>query len=108
MRETPLESASFAYFVDHRVPLPRMQVVVTERDGEFVARVDFLWDADRLVGEADGRLKYQSADDLYREKRREKRREDALRALGYRVVRWGAADLRTADLARRLRVLLGA
>ena len=54
------------------------------------------------MGEADGRLKYRSADDLYREKRR----EDALRTLGYRVVRWGAADVRTPDLARHVRALL--
>lgn len=98
-RETPLESASWAYFVAHRLPLPRMQVEILTAAGRFVARVDFLWDEIRVVGECDGRVKYLAADDLYAEKRR----EDEIRALGYRVLRWGAADLRTAVLADQIR-----
>lgn len=98
LRETVLESLSWAYFVEREVELPEMQVEVRDDTGRFVARVDFLWRARRLVGECDGRLKYRAADDLYREKRR----EDALRALGFDVVRWGMADLGSAGLARRL------
>lgn len=106
LRESPLESASAAYFITHRIRRPRVQVEIFDRAGAFLARVDFLWDdlpsGVRVVGEADGRVKYLDAATLYEEKRR----EDALRALGYTVVRWGAADLRNADLARRLRQLL--
>lgn len=102
LRETPLESASWAYFVRHRLPLPSMQIEIHARDGRFVARVDFLWDKARLVGEADGRLKYADADALYAEKRR----EDDIRAEGYRVIRWGAVDLRTDALATHLRRVL--
>lgn len=99
-RESPLESASWAYFVRHRVPLPMPQYVVRDA-GRFVARVDYWWDGLDLVGECDGRVKYLSADDLFAEKRR----EDQLRGLGLRVVRWGMSDLRSPQLAERLRAL---
>lgn len=101
-RESPLESASFAYFVEHGLPLPRCQVVIYASDGRFLGRVDFLWDDARLVGECDGRMKYASADDLYAEKRR----EDALRQEGLRVVRWSMGDLRDRRLADLLRGIL--
>ena len=95
LRETPLESASWVYFVVRDVPLPRLQVEIRDRDGWLIGRVDFAWDEARLVGEADGRLKYDTPDALYREKRR----EDGLREHGHRVIRWGWADLRDVRLA---------
>jgi very-short-patch-repair endonuclease len=101
-RETPLESASWAYFIHQRLPLPRMQVEIRTAGGRFIARVDFLWDKGRVVGEADGRLKYDAEDALYAEKRR----EDEIREEGFRVVRWGAVDLRGEALAARLRRFL--
>jgi len=99
VRESPLESASFAYFVKQRLPLPRMQVEIRSQAGGFVARVDFLWERARLVGEADGAVKYEGREDLYAEKRR----EDAIRAQGFRVLRWGMGDLRSRELAERIR-----
>lgn len=101
-RESVLESASFAYFVEHRIPLPRCQVVIRAGDGRFLGRVDFLWEEARLVGECDGRMKYASAADVYAEKRR----EDDIRAESFDVFRWGMSDLRTAALAERLRCRL--
>ncbi len=102
IRETPLESASFAYFVDHRLPLPACQVEI-RRSGRFLARVDFLWDDPergvRVIGESDGVLKYAERGEAWREKVR----EDELRADGYGFVRWGMADLRSERLAHRLR-----
>lgn len=98
-RESAAESGSWAYFVRHRVALPRAQVEIRSRQGGCIARVDFWWDQARLVGECDGRLKYADRESLYREKRR----EDALRAEGYSVIRWGWSDLRGPDLAERLR-----
>jgi len=103
IRESPLESASFAYFVDNRIPLPSMQEEIRTEAGALVARVDFLWKREGIVGEADGRMKYDDASVLYEEKRR----EDAIRAQGYRVVRWGAGDLRGRKLATFLCSLLG-
>lgn len=98
-RESPLESASWAYFVSHRLPLPQMQVTLRTSQGRFIGRVDFLWPQARLVGECDGRGKYQTSGDLFAEKLR----EDELRAEGFRVVRWGFQHLRTGELAARLR-----
>lgn len=98
-RETPLESASWAYFVTNRLPLPRMQVEIRTTGGRFVARVDFLWDEIGLVGECDGRLKYQAPDDLYAEKRR----EDEIRSEGFGMLRWGAVDLQSDRLAQTVR-----
>ena len=106
IRESPLESASFGYFVDYRIPLPRCQVDIRDHRGSFVARVDFLWKnrhtGKQVVGEADGRMKYEDRESLYAEKRR----EDALRALGFGVVRWGMSDLYGPALARRLLTVL--
>lgn len=102
LRETPLESASWAYFVKYRLPLPRMQVVIVDDGGNVIARVDFLWEEFGLVGECDGRIKYTDRHALYAEKRR----EDAIRQRGLGMVRWGSPDLANDVLARRLRLLL--
>lgn len=99
LRESPAESASWAYFLQHCVELPQPQVVIRGRDGHFIARVDFWWEGSKVVGECDGRMKYQSPDDIYAEKRR----EDELRADGLTVIRWGPRDLATDGLAQRLR-----
>lgn len=67
------------------------QVVVRDRGGRFVARVDFVVEGTKVVIEFDGKVKYGSGDPevLWAEKRR----EDELRALGYVVVRITWADL---------------
>lgn len=79
-----------------------MQVEIRSYAAAFIARVDFLWMDERLVGEADGMVKYDSREALFAEKRR----EDAIRGEGYRVIRWGATDLRSPVLAARLRGFL--
>lgn len=70
-----------------RMPTP--QVVIHNDDGEFVARVDFLYEDMKLIIEVDGMTKYASPADL----RAEKLREDRLRAMGYQFVRLTWADL---------------
>ncbi|MPZ61670.1 MAG: hypothetical protein GEU93_10320 [Propionibacteriales bacterium] len=108
LRESPLESESFALFIEEGLPLPECQVWIG-RD-----RVDFLWPEAQLVGEADGRQKYacdggppedEHGDVLWREKVRAERLEEQ----GFWVVRWTYADLlhRHALLVRRLRARLG-
>jgi very-short-patch-repair endonuclease len=54
-----------------------------------IGRVDFLWRKHRIVGEADGRAKYDRPQVLWNEKRR----EDRLRAAGFEVVRWSWDDI---------------
>jgi len=98
-RESPLESWSVASFHRWGLPMPQEQVTIRDDRGNTVGRVDFLWDDVRVIGEADGALKYQEPSDLYREKRR----EDLLRSLGFQVIRWGWSDLaRPRDLFERL------
>jgi predicted transcriptional regulator of viral defense system len=81
--ESPLESRSRVAFALGGLPTPTLQAVILFREGGY-ARVDFLWEQWRVVGEADGRLKIQRPEDLWDEKLR----EDRLRELGYEVVRW--------------------
>lgn len=67
------------------------QLVITDRRGGFVARVDAVIAGTKVVLEFDGKVKYAAGDAevLYAEKRR----EDRLRALGWTVVRLTWADL---------------
>ncbi len=82
---------------------PEQQVDIHDERGRLVARVDFPFRERRLVVEFDAAMKYAGADG--REALvAEKRREDALRRLGYRVVRLTWADLRDAS---RVLALLG-
>jgi hypothetical protein len=106
--ESPLESHSRIAFAQGGLPTPTLQAEIRLLDGR-VVRVDFLWTQWRVIGEADGRLKYEKPEDLWREKLR----EDGLRELGYEVVRWTwdevlyrpevvvARILRAAERARR-------
>ncbi len=103
-RETPLESWSAACFHEWGLPDPQVQVQIEDHAGRFVGRVDFLWEEFGVIGEADGALKYDDREANYAEKRR----EDWLRELGFRVIRWGWADLRRPDrLRRRLEAACG-
>jgi very-short-patch-repair endonuclease len=45
---------------------------------------DFFWEGERLIGEADGREKYEDSEASVREKER----EQYLRDLDFKVVRW--------------------
>ena len=85
--ESPGESLSRIAIAASGLPTPRTQVWVGAAD-EPIGRVDFLWEAERTVGEFDGRLKYSDPSDLWAEKVREDRFRDA----GFEVVRWVWAD----------------
>src|SRR5215213_1325903 len=85
---------------------PTLQHEVWHR-GVLVGRADFGWEEFRTLGEFDGKEKYgrllkpgQTAADVVFA---EKRREDALRDLGWQVVRWIWEDLyHPEELCRRL------
>ena len=76
---------------------PKSQVEIRDECGRVIARVDFL--LDDVIVEFDGAIKYEGAEGRAALVR-EKTREDALRALGCRVVR-----LIWADVGRPQRVL---
>jgi hypothetical protein len=84
--ESPLESLGRAVVVMAGFPEPQPQVWVRTQAGGF--RVDLLDEANKVIIEADGKLKYTSPQDVWREKRR----EDALRDSGFEVVRFTFAD----------------
>ena len=82
MSESPLESITRLAIHDSGLPIPELQVEIWDPITRVMWRVDMLWRSRRLILEADGRVKYV-ADALWRERRREER----LRRLGYRLVR---------------------
>lgn len=79
------------------VPVPELQFLVIDSEGEVCARSDFAWRAQRTLGEFDGRAKYgrllRAGDKPGNAVFREKVREDRLRDLGWEVVRWTWDDL---------------
>lgn len=108
--ESPLESLSRVIMHEYGVPPPEPQYEI-ELDG-VTYRVDFYWKERRLIGEADGKMKYAGVLDPGVSPEevtwREKLREDALRDADYRFVRWtwgqmlGATDQTIARILRRL------
>jgi hypothetical protein len=94
--ESPLESVSRLVLSWMRVPTPDLQARLCNERGWFAGRVDFYWPEFGVVGEADGRMKYEDRSILIAEKRR----QEALEALGLIVVRWD-----WTDVTRRPRLL---
>lgn len=91
------------------LPEPELQVEIVDEGGRFVARVDYLFRAQRTIGEFDGRLKYRLASaggNLEEVLWQEKLREDRLRSLGYAIVRITWADLERAPAWLRRRFLV--
>lgn len=105
--ESPLESVSRVEMALAGFPPPRLQHS-WRLPGGGCAVTDFDWPEHGLVGEADGRAKYelsaqQHSDSLTAAIFREKRRENALRSLGPRVIRWEWQDaIAGAPLVRLL------
>lgn len=92
-RESPAESRSFALAVDRRLPLPECNPWLDLPDGTRV-RPDFLWRAQRLVGEVDGRVKYtQPWPAVEPSLLAEKLRQDAVEDADHVVVRWSGAEV---------------
>lgn len=87
-RESPLESLSYGRIRLAGLPLPKLQEPIRTAAGTFYP--DFLWPDHMVIGEADGVLKYDSADSLAREKYR----QQVLETLGYRFVRWTGEEMR--------------
>jgi hypothetical protein len=90
------------------VPDPQVEL---RDDAGAIGRVDFLWHGLALAGEFDGKARYTSGEMLRGRDPGEvvwakKRREDRLRRLGLRVLRWTWDDV--VDEARFARLLGGA
>ena len=92
--ESPLESYLRGRFIQLDLPQPELQYVVRAQSGEFLGRVDFMWDQLGLVGEADGKVKY-TGDELWREKKR----HDDIDEEGYQIIRWRWTQAHASDEA---------
>lgn len=94
--ENPGESWGRAQMIEAGLPIPRLQHEFCDDDGNVIARTDYDW-AGLLVGEFDGRVKYQKhlrpGESVSDAVIREKAREDALRRRNIMVVRWTWTDL---------------
>ncbi len=86
-RESAAESLSFGHFELAGLPRPLLQHPISTPIGTFFP--DFYWPEQRVIGECDGAVKYQSPQDLVKEKVR----EDALREVGNRFVRWTGREI---------------
>ena len=82
VRESAIESLSYGEMAVAGLPLPICQFEVRHPGGSLFP--DFYWEEANLVGEADGRIKYNDPSAFVREKQR----EQLLRDRGFRVVRW--------------------
>ena len=102
LRESPIESLTAAHLVLAGLPMPEFQEPIQTRLGIFYP--DCLWREQGLIGEADGAEKYSDTNANIREKER----EQALRDLGFRMVRWLGKeityhpDIVMARIARQL------
>lgn len=90
--ESALESLSRVRMAEHGLPAPELQFEV-KLGRRVVARTDFAWPAFRLVGECDGRVKYEglvpegeTAGDVVE---RERDRQQLVELADWGVVRWG-------------------
>ena len=91
--ESPAESISRVHMARAGIPSPVLQHEVFDRNGEFVARLDFAWPDLGLAGEVDGRIKYDdllpAGHDPIEVILAEKQREERIRqATGWWLVRW--------------------
>jgi hypothetical protein len=86
--ESPMETRMRLLFHDAGLPAGEPQVEVREQDGHLIGRVDLGWRTRRLAVEYEG--------DHHRERdqfRRDIARVNALRAAGWRVLRFAADDI---------------
>ncbi|GID68243.1 hypothetical protein Acy02nite_61240 [Actinoplanes cyaneus] len=86
--ESPMETRLRLLFHDAGLPSPEPQVEVRDESGRLAGRVDLGWQAARVAAEYEG--------DHHRERgqfRRDIARVNALRRLGWTVLRFTAADV---------------
>ena len=86
-RESAAESLSAGHLHLAELPTPSFQAEIRTPMGKVYP--DFLWEDLKLIGECDGAVKYDDAKAFVLEKQR----EQMLRDLGYRFVRWLAREI---------------
>lgn len=74
------------------IPRPELQFDIVNAEGEWLATVDFAWPALGVIGECDGRGKYDAPDRDHSPSEviaRQVQREELIKACGWWVTRWG-------------------
>lgn len=95
------ESISRVRMAELGLPAPDLQFNVFDRNGAWVARVDFVWPDCGVVGEFDGAIKYAGPpDEVAAAVMKEKARQQDIEAVGWLVVRWSWSDLGNRDQFR--------
>jgi len=89
--ESAFESIARVAFRDGGLPQPLLQVWICGNE-RTIGRVDFLWDEQRTIAEADGAAKYEDPDRA----RKQLWRDAELRRAGYEVVHFSWAELASA------------
>lgn len=89
--ESALESAVRWLVLVLGLPVPRVQYPIDTSEGRWW--VDMCWPGKRIALEADGRKKYQRAEDLWKEKRR----QDGIESQGWTVLRVSYGDMMRPD-----------
>jgi Protein of unknown function (DUF559) len=77
--ESPMETRVRLLIVLAGLPRPEAQLIVTDRAGQFVARADMGYEAERFLVEYDGTFHWE-------QRRADDRRRDELRDLGWKVL----------------------
>jgi hypothetical protein len=103
--ESPLESVARLLIIDHGLPVPELQRWILDPVTDTKTRVDMLWREQRVIGEVDGAVKYR-VDSRWSERSLwdEKRRQERLEQLGFRVVRLLWHEIRDDPLGTAARV----
>lgn len=104
--ESPGESLTRMACYRNGLPAPTLQHEVVDHTGRLVGRADFYWEQFRLLGEFDGRIKYErllrqgetAADSVFREKQR----EDDMRSTLCGMARFVWSEVQPGSTARRM------
>lgn len=112
LSQSPMETLSLHMIRGLGLPLPEQQFAVHDDGGSLIGIADFAWPDVGVLGEYDGKDKYdrlalpgESPRDVVR---REKRRQERMELMGWVFARWGREELATGHLlARRLQRAFG-
>jgi hypothetical protein len=104
--ESPGESLTRIACYRHGIPAPTLQHKVFDDFGQLLGTADLYWEGCRLLGEFDGRIKYErlrkegeTASDVVT---REKTREDGMRSTGRGMSRFIWSEVQPGSAARRM------
>lgn len=107
--ESPGESLTRMACYRHGIPAPTLQHQVFDDVGRLLGIADLYWEGYRLLGEFDGRIKYErlrkvdeSASDVVTD---EKTREDKMRSTGRGMSRFIWSEVQPGSAARRMEKL---